>query len=167
MRATRPATAARATTLADHSTAVFEHGDATQHDAGTSGSATTRARFTMILAVWTLACPASRLRTGPARATVATGGADQNPGGERGLPASHGGGSDRCDLTGRQPRHDYPSRNDPAATSRDASHDRAGSTMIPVATATTSRRHTAPSRRSAAGWIVSARWRRPRRLAGR
>ena len=51
---------------------------------------------------------------------------------------------------GASPATMIPSRSELAMTNCDASHDRAGSTMIPVATATTRGRHSAPSRRSAA-----------------
>ncbi len=78
----------------------------------------------MMLAGSTLACPASRLRIGPARAIVARVEPIRIPAERAASPPAVAVVATEAISHGANPATMIPSRSEPAATSLDASHDK-------------------------------------------
>ena len=93
---------------------------------------------------------------GPANATVARVEPMRTPVENAGSPSAIAVVATEAISQGASPATITPSRSEPAATNRDASHDKAGSTKIPTVTAANNGLHIRPSRRRAVGSIVSA-----------
>jgi hypothetical protein len=121
-----------------------------------SGRATTTARFSIIPAGEKPACPASRVRIGAARTTVARVEPISTPAATAASPPARAVVATDAISHGARPATSTPSRSGPAGTRCATAQDRAGSTVTPVSTAARMRRHAAASRRSARGSIVTA-----------
>ena len=104
----------------------------------------------------TPACPASRVRIGPARATAAIVDPISTPAETAASPPAIAVVATEAISHGASPTTSTPSRSDPAPTIRDTAQESAGSTVIPTTSATTSERQAVTRRRSAAGSIVTA-----------
>ena len=91
-----------------------------------SGSATTRARLTMMPPGDTPARPASRVRIGPARATAATVEPISTPAATAASPPAIAVVATEAISHGARPTTSTPSRSDPAGTSRETAQESAG-----------------------------------------
>ncbi len=121
-----------------------------------SGSATTRARFSITPPGEKPACPASRVRTGPARTTEARVEPISTPAATAASPAARLVVATDAISHGARPVTSTPSRSGPAGTRRATAQESAGSTVTPMRTATAMCRHAWARRRSACGSIVTA-----------
>jgi len=121
-----------------------------------SGRATTTVRFAMTPPGEKLAWPASIVRIGAARTTVARVEPTSTPAATAASPPASAVVATEAISHGARPVTRTPSRSGPAGTRCATAQDSAGSTVIPVRTATATRRQDRARRRSAAGSIVTA-----------
>jgi hypothetical protein len=121
-----------------------------------SGSATTRARFSITPPAEKWADPASRRRIGAASSTVARVEPISTPAATAASPPARAVVATEAISHGASPATSTPSRSGPAGTRCATAQDSAGSTVTPTATATRTCRQARARRPSAAGSIVTA-----------